>query len=260
MAGQAKSLGELGALPYPAACSRTHLRSPWAPPHGVLHATVTRSATDAPYWSTLNLAPNGVPVNWAFDPATRGSEPAACGFLDVPSATLRRAPCSRPLAFLCMAPSECRPTPQPTNCLAGTCMHLVCALAVVAELARQALRPSHEVARLACHAASAAAPQHVAPAELSGDGLPDVVVAGNCPWDNGGSLMVLQQPSPSSLVLTSKSLITPSLSARTCGDGIPYWGREECDTGEDNGAWGCAKEQQSVPCSATVSFDALLFV
>ena len=72
--------------------------------------------------------------------------------------------------------------------------------------------------------------QHVTPVELSGDGLPDLAIAGNCPWDNGGSLMVLQQPSPASLEVGADSAVIPSLVQRHCGDGIPYWQQEECDT------------------------------
>ncbi|PNW87807.1 hypothetical protein CHLRE_01g002861v5 [Chlamydomonas reinhardtii] len=81
------------------------------------------------------------------------------------------------------------------------------------------------------------APQHVALAEVTGDGLPDVVVATNCPWDNGASIIALQQPSPSQAVLQAgpdaDTLITPSMSVRMCGDGIPIWQREECDMGVD---------------------------
>jgi hypothetical protein len=83
--------------------------------------------------------------------------------------------------------------------------------------------------------------QHVTPVELSGDGLPDLAIAGNCPWDNGGSLMVLQQPSPASLAVRADSAVIPSLVQRHCGDGIPYWQQEECDTdgaGADTSASG----------------------
>lgn len=64
-----------------------------------------------------------------------------------------------------------------------------------------------------------------------------VVVATNCPWDNGASIIALQQPSPSQAVLQAgpdaDTLITPSMSVRMCGDGIPIWQREECDMGVD---------------------------
>ncbi|KAG2487579.1 hypothetical protein HYH03_013858 [Edaphochlamys debaryana] len=85
-----------------------------------------------------------------------------------------------------------------------------------------------------CMSASAvSSPQHAAVAELTGDGLPDLALALRCPWDGGASLIALQQPSPQ-LQLAPEGdlpLVTPSLSARTCGDGIPVWQREECDMG-----------------------------
>ncbi|KAG2440758.1 hypothetical protein HXX76_003615 [Chlamydomonas incerta] len=79
------------------------------------------------------------------------------------------------------------------------------------------------------------APQHSAVAEMSGDGLPDLVMATNCPYDGGASLIGLQQPSPPDLLTSATAVIRPALSTRVCGDGIPIWQREECDIGSDNG-------------------------
>ena len=62
-------------------------------------------AADAPYWSSLNLAPNGVSLSWDLDPASVSGEAAACGYLDSSNSTIRRAPCSSAFAFLCMSPS-----------------------------------------------------------------------------------------------------------------------------------------------------------
>ncbi|KAG2424120.1 hypothetical protein HXX76_014794 [Chlamydomonas incerta] len=104
---------------------------------------------------------------------------------------------------------------------------------------------SRDLRRRACSATlsmlcmsplTATAFQHVEVAELSGDGLPDVMVASNCPWDNGGSFIGLQQPSPSSLSVAADQAIAPALAFRACGDGIPNVGVEECDMGEGNAA------------------------
>ncbi|KAG2485484.1 hypothetical protein HYH03_015758 [Edaphochlamys debaryana] len=93
------------------------------------------------------------------------------------------------------------------------------------------------------------AKQHVAVAELTGDGLPDVVLATTCPYDGqdgrpGASLIGVQQPVPR----PTTTAIVPSLSSRVCGDGIPAWGQEECDLGEDNGPAGlCSDGSTGIP-------------
>ncbi|KAG2486018.1 hypothetical protein HYH03_015331 [Edaphochlamys debaryana] len=77
---------------------------------------------------------------------------------------------------------------------------------------------------------------HVELAELSGDGLPDIVAATQCPYQPGASLLAAQQASAQTDEQQAGS--RPVLMRRTCGDGIPFTGREECDLGGDNAAGG----------------------
>ncbi len=83
-------------------------------------------------------------------------------------------------------------------------------------------------------------------AEISGDGLPDLVLATNCPYDGGASLIGLQQSSPPDLL--TMPVIRPAMSARVCGDGIPTWQREECDIGSgERTAWARAGAGRGAP-------------
>ncbi len=65
----------------------------------------------------------------------------------------------------------------------------------------------------------------VALTELTDDGLPDAVVAAQCPF-TGSSLIGLQQSR--SLSDTTARSMRSVMGSRSCGDGIPYRGFEEC--------------------------------